>query len=161
MKFLPLALGFGLLLRVDLAAADAVQPRPPNVLFLAIDDLNDWIGPLGGHPQVKTPNLDRLAKRGVVFANAHCAAPLCNPSRAAVFSGRHPFETGVYNNDVNVRVAHPGIVLLPDNFRKAGYRTFGTGKLLHHRTPGTFDEDYYPEQQWSPFTPAQAEYTEA
>lgn len=58
----------------------------PNVLFIAIDDLNDWIGCLEGHPQALTPNMDRLAKRGVLFTNAHCAAPACNPSRAAVFS---------------------------------------------------------------------------
>src|SRR5947199_10059 len=66
---------------------------PPNVLFIAIDDLNDWVGCLGVHPQARTPNIDRLATRGVLFSNAHCAAPLCNPSRAAVFSGRQPFET--------------------------------------------------------------------
>src|ERR1044071_5950554 len=77
-------------------AALAGAADKPNVLFIAIDDLNDWVGPLRGHPQARTPNLDRLAKRGVVFSNAYCAAPLCNPSRAAVFSGRHPFETGIY-----------------------------------------------------------------
>ena len=66
----------------------------PNVLFIAVDDLNDWIGCLGGHPQALTPNMDRLAKRGVLFTNAHCAAPACNPSRAAVFSGLMPARTG-------------------------------------------------------------------
>ncbi|MEK9634774.1 MAG: sulfatase-like hydrolase/transferase, partial [Opitutae bacterium] len=53
----------------------------PNVLFIAIDDLNDWIGCMGGHPQTLTPNLDRLAASGVLFENAHCPAPACNPSR--------------------------------------------------------------------------------
>ncbi len=67
-----------------------------NVLFIAIDDLNDWVGFLGGHPQIKTPNMDRLAQRGVAFTNAHCAAPLCCPSRAAVFSGQQPFTTGIF-----------------------------------------------------------------
>ena len=143
------------------SASAAASAKPPNVLFIAIDDLNDWIGPLRGHPQVKTPNIDRLARRGIVFANAHCAAPICNPSRAAVFSGRAPFETGVYYNDRNIRTVQPGLVLLPEYFRQGGYRTFGTGKLLHHNTPGVFDEQFHPEQQWSPFTPAQAEYTEA
>src|SRR5689334_17210401 len=57
--------------------------RPPNVLFIAIDDLNDWVGCLGGHPQVKTPHMDGLARRGTLFANAHCQAPLCNPSRTS------------------------------------------------------------------------------
>jgi arylsulfatase A-like enzyme len=134
----------------------------PNVLFIAVDDLNDWIGPLGGHPQVKTPNFDRLAKRGIVFANAHCAAPLCNPSRAAVFSGRQPFETGVYSNDAqNIRKDRPEIVLLPQHFAAAGYRTFGCGKLLHHGSEGLFDEEFFPEQRWSPFTPQQVNYTDA
>ncbi|MEY4938317.1 MAG: Choline-sulfatase [Verrucomicrobiota bacterium] len=141
--------------------AVAATARPPNVLFIAVDDLNDWIGPLRGHPQVKTPNIDRLARRGTVFSNAHCAAPICNPSRAAVFSGRQPFATGVYYNDRNIRTEHPGVVLLPEHFRQGGYRTFGTGKLLHHTAPGVYDEQFHPEQQWSPFTPAQAEYTDA
>src|SRR5687768_10014540 len=66
---------------------NAASTQKPNVLFIAVDDLNDWIGCLGGHPQAKTPNIDRLAKRGVLFTHAQCAAPLCNPSRAAVFSG--------------------------------------------------------------------------
>ena len=65
----------------------------PNVLFLAIDDLNDWIGCLGGHPQVKTPNLDKLAKRGTLFTNAHCQAPVCNPSRTSVMLGLRPSTT--------------------------------------------------------------------
>ena len=93
-RFLLPQLGVFLPLRESQAA------EKPNVLFIAIDDMNDGIGPLGGHPQAKTPNLDRLAKRGVVFANAHCAAPLCNPPRAAVFSGKQPFETGVISNGV-------------------------------------------------------------
>src|SRR6266699_4641812 len=68
----------------------------PNVLFIAIDDLNDWVGCLGGHPQVKTPHMDRLARRGTLFANAHCQAPLCNPSRTSVLTGLRPSTTGVY-----------------------------------------------------------------
>src|SRR3982750_1935272 len=74
----------------------AAQAAPPNVLFIAIADLNDWIGLLGGAPQVKTPNMDRLARRGVLFNNAHCQAPLCNPSRASVLTGLRPSTTGVY-----------------------------------------------------------------
>src|SRR5881396_2451971 len=76
---------------------DAAAPaKRPNVLFLAVDDLNDWVGCLGGHPQVKTPHLDRLAKRGTLFTNAHCQAPLCNPSRASLLTGLRPSTTGVY-----------------------------------------------------------------
>src|SRR5688500_5318540 len=68
----------------------------PTVLMISSDDLNDWVGPLGGHPQVKTPHMDRLAARGTVFTNAHCQAPLCNPSRVSLLTGLRPSTTGVY-----------------------------------------------------------------
>lgn len=144
---------------VGVMPANAAQP---NVLFIAIDDMNDWIGCLGGHPQVKTPNIDRLAKRGVLFTNAHCAAPLCNPSRAAVFSGRQPFETGVLaNDDSNIRKLRPDLALIPQHFKAAGYRTYGTGKLLHQTSKHLFDEEFYPELRWSPFSNAQVKYSAA
>ena len=126
------------------------EPDRPNVLFIAIDDLNDWVGFLDGHPQVKTPNMNRLAKRGVVFANAHCAAPLCCPSRAAVFSGQQPFRTGVYHNGPNIVKLCPDKVLLPQYFANHGYQTLGTGKLLHHGSPDLYDEYFRTEQRWSP-----------
>ena len=81
------------LLPETLQAADTAKP---NVLFIAIDDLNDWVGFLDGHPQAKTPNMDRLAKRGVVFSNAHCQAPICNPSRVSLMTGTRPSTTGIY-----------------------------------------------------------------
>ena len=153
---LPILLTVALLFGLQAGAA----VRRPNVLFIAVDDLNDWIGCLGGHPQVKTPNIDRLAKRGVLFTNAHCAAPLCNPSRAAVFSGRHPFETGVLANDESdIRKMRPEIVLIPQHFKQAGYKTFGCGKLLHQKGAGLFDEDLFPEQRWSPFEAKEVDYT--
>ena len=68
----------------------------PNVLLISIDDLNDWTGCLSGHPQPKTPNIDRLAARGTLFTNAHCQSPVCNPSRASLLTGRHPHSSGVY-----------------------------------------------------------------
>ena len=68
----------------------------PNILFIAVDDLNDWIGCNGGHRQVKTPNLDRLADRGILFTNAHCQSPVCNPSRASLLSGISPETSGIY-----------------------------------------------------------------
>lgn len=138
----------------------AAGPRGrPNVLFIAVDDLNDWVGFLGGHPQARTPNMDRLARRGVVFANAHCAAPLCSPSRAAVFSGKQPSRTGVYGNDDNILKVRPQPVLLPDAFKARGYRTFGTGKLLHQDDHDRYDESFAAEQRWSPFTAKQVRYT--
>jgi len=78
--------------------AFAQTPTRPNVLMICVDDLNDWVGCLGGHPQAKTPQIDRLAKRGILFENAHCAAPRCNPSRVATLSGLNPGSTGVYEN---------------------------------------------------------------
>ena len=72
------------------------EPRRPNVLFIAVDDLNDWIGCFGGHPQVQTPNIDGLASRGVMFTNAQCQAPICNPSRVSMLLGQLPSTTGIY-----------------------------------------------------------------
>ena len=142
------------------ANALQAQTAKPNVLFIAIDDLNDWVGFLGGHSQVKTPHMDRLAARGIVFANTHCAAPLCNPSRAAIFSGLQPWESGVLgNDDGDIRKVRPDRVLLPTHFQQAGYRTFGTGKLLHQKGTGLFDEEFFPEQRWSPFDPKAVNYT--
>lgn len=105
----------------------------PNVLFIAIDDLNDWIGCLGGHPQAKTPNIDRLAKRGVLFSNAHCSAPLCNPSRTSVMTGLHPTTSGVMGNMQDWREA-PKLrykKTLPQYFKEHGYWTGAAGKLYH------------------------------
>ncbi len=136
----------------------------PNVLFIAIDDLNDWIGCLEGHPDVRTPNIDRLAHRGVLFSNAHCAAPACNPSRAAVFSGLLPHHTGVWSNDSPRLPAHrPELELLPTVFQKAGYLTLGTGKLLHGGAKSSrelFEETFFPEQRWSPLNRGQIDYSQ-
>ncbi len=103
---------------------------PPNVLFIAVDDLNDWTGCLG-HPGVKTPNIDRLARRGMLFTNAHCAAPVCNPSRVATLTGLAPWTTGVYENNQPLREKQPGAVTLPQYFRDNGYRAVGGGKVFH------------------------------
>lgn len=105
----------------------------PNVLFLAIDDLNDWIEPLGGHAQAKTPNLKRLAARGVTFQRTYTAAPLCNPSRTAILFGRHPFTTGVTGNNDDWRTYESlrGVETLPVYFRNRGYWTASGGKIFH------------------------------
>src|SRR5688572_32008603 len=79
-----------------LLAGHSLAADRPNILFIAIDDQNDWIGHLGGHPLVKTPHLDRLAARGTTFLNAHCNAPLCNPSRTSLMLGLRPTTTGIY-----------------------------------------------------------------
>jgi len=103
----------------------------PNVLFIAIDDLNDWVGCLGGHPDVKTPNIDRLAKRGVLFTHAYCSAPACNPSRASLLTGILPSTSGVYHNNQPWRPAMPKAVTLPQHFMANGYHGVGRGKIFH------------------------------
>ena len=140
--------------------ADPVPGRP-NVLMIAVDDLNDWIGCLGGHPQAVTPNMDRLAARGLLFTNAHCAAPACNPSRAALFSGLMPQSNGVWENSSQQRINRtlPDARLLPTMFREAGYRVFGTGKLLHSGGQDLFDEYFSTEQRWSPLERESVDYT--
>ena len=114
----------------------AQQGTQPDILFIAIDDLNDWVGPLDGHPQTRTPNMDRLAERGMVFTNAHTTAPLCNPARTALMSGLRPSTTGVYHNSPDWRTLDifEDIRTLPGYFRDAGYRTFGAGKMFHSST---------------------------
>ena len=107
--------------------AAAQDPRP-NVLFIAIDDLNDWVHHLGGHPQGVTPNIDRLAKRGVTFARARCAAPLCNPSRAALMSGLRPSTTGVYNNATDWRKVITSTPTLPMHLMRNGYHVAGAAR---------------------------------
>lgn len=113
----------------------------PNVLFISIDDLNDWVGCLGGHPQVKTPHIDRLAKRGTLFRNAHCQAPLCNPSRTSVLLGLRPSTTGVYALAPWFRTIpqykdHPTLL---QHFQQHGYRTLTTGKVFHDAYPPKAD----------------------
>ncbi len=103
----------------------------PNVLFIGIDDLNDWIGPLGGHPQARTPNLDRLAERGVTFTRAYCQAPACNPSRTSLMTGLRPSTSGVYGNADVWRDALPDAVTLPQHFMLHGYEVLGGGKTFH------------------------------
>ena len=143
--------------------ADDVHNRP-SVLFIAIDDLNDWVGFLGGHPQALTPHMDRLARRGIVFTNAHCASPACNPSRAAVFSGKMPWKTNVWSNKSRKFFSqHPDSRVLPHSFRDAGYVTYGTGKMMHSGAADNkrlFAHRFDVEQRWSPLTRELVRYTQ-
>jgi arylsulfatase A-like enzyme len=112
--------------------AQAQQPRrKPNVLLIAVDDLNHWVGHLGRNKLVRTPNIDRLAARGVSFANAYAAAPVCNPSRAALLSGLRPSTTGIYDNETDWRPAIATHKTLITHFRNNGYFTAGAGKIYH------------------------------
>ena len=133
------ALGAGALCE-DFAYAQAAKTSPPNVLFIAIDDLNDWVGCLGGHPDTLTPNIDRLAGRGVLFSNAHCQAPICGPSRASLMSGLLPSTTGIYGqiDDDDIRRASEATArctFLPEYLHNHGYKTMGVGKLFHKHAP--------------------------
>lgn len=119
----------------------------PNVLFIAVDDLNSWLGCLNNYSNTKTPNIDHLASQGVLFSNAHCQAPLCGPSRASIMTGLRPSTSGIYGmiHDDNIRregnAVTKDVVFLPEYFKKQGYYTMGIGKLFHTHAPeGVFDE---------------------
>lgn len=128
----------------DMVFAENTLNRP-NVLFIAMDDLNDWVGCLGGNPQSRTPNLDRLAAGGVLFTNAHCPAPACNPCRSAIFTGRSPNKSGMYDNRQKMREVMPTATLIPQYFRDHGYRAAGSGKLLHYFIDASSWDEYFPE----------------
>ena len=118
---------------VFVSVAAAAPSERPNVLLIAIDDLNDWVGCLGGHPDGHSPNIDRLARRGTLFTNAHCQAPICNPSRTSIMYGLRPSTTGVYMNAPRPWTV-PALkdrVTLPRHFAANGYRTYTTGKIYH------------------------------
>jgi len=124
--------------------------KRPDVLFMAIDDLNDWVGCLGGHPDVKTPNLDRLAARGVLFTNAHCSAPACNPSRASLMTGILPSTSGVYHNPDPWRSSPvlKDAVTIPQHFMAHGYSAVGGGKIYHGGFPDPPSwQSYFPSQK--------------
>jgi arylsulfatase A-like enzyme len=128
------------------SAAWSQAAERPNVLFIAVDDLNHWVGHLGRHPQTKTPNIDRLAKMGVTFTRAYAAAPVCNASRAAVLSGLRPGSTGVYDNGQNWMPVISKEQTLTTQFLKAGYNAYGAGKIYHanaHRD-GEWSEYFQP-----------------
>ena len=114
-------------------AGQAASVTRPHVLLIAVDDLNDWVGCLGGHPLVRTPRIDRLAARGTVFLNAHVQAPLCNPSRASLLTGLRPSTTGIHGLVPGIRAVERTrqVETLPQCFARQGYRTFSSGKVFH------------------------------
>lgn len=109
----------------------ANKGQNPNVVMFSMDDLNCWINPMG-YSQAKTPNLDRLAKAGVTFMDAHAPGVFCAPSRTAIWTGLQAFTTGCYQNEV-FRYDYPDMVTLQTAFKQGGYNTYGAGKLYHHR----------------------------
>jgi len=134
----------------------------PNVLLIAVDDLNDWVGCMGGHPQVQTPNIDRLAERGVLFSNAHCQSPVCNPSRASLMTGLYPETTGIYF--LNPPAWKSPVVdedeIMPRRFEREGYHVAAAGKLFHNKGNVRYFTNYagnfggfgpFPDKKLSPF----------
>jgi arylsulfatase A-like enzyme len=125
------------LLFVTANSVFAIEKEPvaerPNVLLIAVDDLNDWIGCLGGHPQAKTPNIDKLAGQGVLFKNAYCQSPVCNPSRASMMTGLYPETTGIYflNPPIAASKVASKALLMPERFQQEGYAVTAAGKLFH------------------------------
>jgi arylsulfatase A-like enzyme len=129
------------------------QKGKPNILFIAIDDLNDWTGMLKGNPQARTPHMDQLASKGIVFTNAHCAAPACGPSRSAIMSGIRPSTSGNYinRNSFTRNSILNNSVLLPEFFQQNGYYVAGVGKLFHgghfqREVKGRGFDEYYPSK---------------
>lgn len=112
--------------------------KQPNVLLIMVDDLNDWVGAFGGNQQAITPNMDELAAKGIVFKNAYCSAPLCNPSRTSILTGYQPSTTGVYGNSEVFREikGFENTVTLPQYFEENGYETAAAGKIFHNARGG-------------------------
>ncbi len=127
----------------------------PNILFISIDDLNDWIKPLGGHSQAITPHLDKLFKSGVAFSNAHCSQAVCTASRNSLLSGLHPSSTGWYASTAAMRKNYDTIMkdhmMLPEYFKNNGYNTYAVGKVFHD---GISDHPNHTADYWTEHAPA-------
>lgn len=148
---------FSAWLSVFVSIVAAGQPRP-NFLIISIDDLNHYVGCLNGHPNAYTPHLDRLAKQGVLFTNAHCNSPVCNSSRTAVWTGLRPTTTGIVSNRSGRFRDRPEcetVVTLSQTVNNNEYHSIGYGKLYHlgsqNKTDGEWQRfnryNYGPRQE--------------
>lgn len=154
-RFLKLMMSGAVVPSLTGAGSASILPSPANrkkynVLFLAVDDLNDWVGCLGGHPQAKTPNIDRLAGKGILFEQAYCAAPLCNPSRTAIMTGLNPSTTGIYGNRAFFRDI-PRLrnwETIPQYFRRHGYMAW-TGGKIYHQADGKWSDPIAWDRQYA------------
>ncbi|SHE81802.1 Arylsulfatase A [Mariniphaga anaerophila] len=136
-------------------------PEQPNILFIAVDDLNDWTGTMGGNNQAITPNLDLLTTQGVLFSNAHASMPVCVASRNSLLSGLHPVTTGWYTGvgerQAMIRSYHEvmeGKKMLPEFFKDNGYKTFCAGKIFHS---GATDYPFLLDSLWDDVAPGYAD----
>ena len=143
----------GACLSLFLSAEAKPATERPNVLFIAIDDLNDWIGCFGGNPQVQTPHLDRFnTLGGMVMFDAHGSSTVCGPSRSSLLTGKYPHKTGVYGNKNNLRKAEKtkDLVTLPQYFSAHGYHTLSRGKIFHKHSSGNKkDRDSLDHGEWA------------
>ena len=134
----------------------------PNILFITVDDLNDWVGCLGGNPDAQTPNLDRLAAQSVLFSNAHCQVALCNASRESMMTGLYASTTGIYGNKLkNVKPAYNNAKHMPVWLGEHGYRTMCMGKIYHkdHGKRSRWDEVGPKTERWGPVPPNGRQFT--
>ena len=122
-------------LALTVAGAEVQSQEKNNVLFISVDDMNNDLGCFG-HPIVKSPNIDRLASKGIAFSNAYCQFPLCSPSRSSVLTGLRPDSTRVFDLRYHFRQSLPDIVTLPQMFMKNGYYVARVGKMYHYGNPG-------------------------
>lgn len=142
---------FSIILMVLSVSACKEKKETPNILFIVIDDMNDWVGVFGGNPQTLTPNLDEFANHAVIFQNANCPGPVCGPSRSALLSGFMPYTSGVYNNSQNMRDSKlvQEHATLPEYFSKHGYLTISKGKIFHkHTTKNGWDHGQWAYDIW-------------
>jgi len=131
--------------------------KRPNVLFIAIDDMNDWISLLDEKAPIKTPNLERLSKRGVLFTHAYCSSAACNPSRASLLTGLRPSTSGVYGNNTDWRKTLPNAKTIMQHFMDHNYYVAGAGKIFHHhpRDKAFDDASFHDFQKLPPWPPDQ------
>jgi len=133
---------------------ETVTETKPNVLFISVDDLNDWEGVLNGHPQAMTPNMDRLFKSGVLFTNAHASQPVCTASRNSLLSGIHPTTSGWYSSTANMKKNYDTVManhkMLPEHFKNNGYNTYAAGKVFHS---GESDYKDKTDDFWTEYSP--------
>lgn len=117
------------------------KSEKPNILFITIDDMNDWTTVFDKKNPIKTPNIEKLADRGVFFTKAYCSSPACNPSRSSVMTGTRPHKTGIYGNSSDWKGALPGIKTIQRYFKENGYFVCGSGKIFHHQMDWAFHDN--------------------
>lgn len=140
---------------IGLLILSSCTPKPekpgisqPNVLFVSIDDLNDWVGFMGGHPQARTPHLDNFTEHAVYFTNSYCSNPACNPSRTSIMTGLAPHTSGVYSNYQDWREVIEEPITIGHYFRDNGYYSAGAGKIFHyHMIDSSCWDEYWPSQK--------------